>query len=175
MLQRMNGLRSERWFGGRDISGFIHRASVHAEGISRSALAGRPVVGISNSWSELVNCNLHFRALAEAVKRGVLLAGGLPLEFPTISLGENLMKPTAMLFRNLMAMDVEECIRAYPLDAVVLLGGCDKTVPAQLMGAASADLPAIMITGGPMLKGKWREQELGSGTDLWRLWAERRA
>src|SRR5216684_3255048 len=175
MLQRMSGLRSERWFGGRDISGFIHRASLHAEGISRSALTGRPVIGICNSWSELVNCNLHFRGLAEAVKRGVLLAGGLPLEFPTISLGENLMKPTAMLFRNLMAMDVEECIRAYPLDAVVLLGGCDKTVPAQLMGAASADLPAIMITGGPSEPAWFRGQALGAGTDLWHYADELRA
>lgn len=171
----MDELRSQRWFGGHDVSGFIHRASLHAEGISRSALAGRPVVGICNSWSELVNCNLHFRALAEAVKRGVLLAGGLPLEFPTISLGENLMKPTAMLYRNLMAMDVEECIRAYPLDAVVLLGGCDKTVPAQLMGAASADVPAIMITGGPSQPAWFRGLELGAGTDLWRYADELRA
>ena len=130
MAEGGDGLRSARWFGGTDLAGFIHRASLHGEGISRNALAGRPVIGICNSWSELVNCNLHFRGLAEAVKRGVLLAGGLPLEFPTISLGENLMKPTTMLFRNLMAMDVEECIRSYPLDAVVLLGGCDKTVPA---------------------------------------------
>jgi dihydroxy-acid dehydratase len=168
-------LRSARWFGGRDLPGFIHRASLHAEGISRSALAGRPVVGICNSWSELVNCNLHFRSLAEAVKRGVLLAGGLPLEFPTISLGENLMKPTAMLFRNLMAMDVEECIRAYPLDAVVLLGGCDKTVPAQLMGAASADVPAIMITGGPSQPAWFRGRQLGAGTDLWHYVDELRA
>src|SRR6266550_2088617 len=145
----MSGRRSERWFGGHDLAGFIHRASLHAEGISRGALADRPVVGICNSWSELVHCNLHFRGLAEAVKRGVLLAGGLPLEFPTISLGENLMKPTAMLYRNLMSMDVEESIRSYPLDAVVLIGGCDKTVPAQLMGAASANVPAIMLTGGP--------------------------
>ena len=175
MLRRMSGLRSERWFGGRDISGFIHRASLHAEGISRNALAGRPVVGICNSWSELVSCNLHFRGLAEAVKRGVLLAGGLPLEFPTISLGENLMKPTAMLFRNLMAMDVEECIRAYPLDAVVLLGGCDKTVPAQLMGAASADVPAIMITGGPSEPAWFRGRPLGAGTDLWHYADELRA
>jgi dihydroxy-acid dehydratase len=171
----MSELRSARWFGGRDLTGFIHRASLHAEGISRSALAGRPVVGICNSWSELVNCNLHFRSLAEAVKRGVLLAGGLPLEFPTISLGENLMKPTAMLFRNLMAMDVEECIRAYPLDAVVLLGGCDKTVPAQLMGAASADVPAIMITGGPSQPAWFRGRQLGAGTDLWHYVDELRA
>jgi dihydroxy-acid dehydratase len=175
MLEPVSGLRSERWFGGRDISGFIHRASLHAEGISRSALIGRPVVGICNSWSELVNCNLHFRGLAEAVKRGVLLAGGLPLEFPTISLGENLMKPTAMLFRNLMAMDVEECIRAYPLDAVVLLGGCDKTIPAQLMGAASADVPAIMVTGGPSEPAWFRGRALGAGTDLWHYADEFRA
>jgi dihydroxy-acid dehydratase len=122
-----------------------------------------------------VNCNLHFRGLAEAVKRGVLLAGGLPLEFPTISLGENLMKPTAMLFRNLMAMDVEECIRAYPLDAVVLLGGCDKTVPAQLLGAASADVPAIMVTGGPSEPAFFRGRQLGAGTDLWHYVDELRA
>ena len=123
-------MRSERWFGGRDISGFIHRASIHAEGISRNALAGRPVVGICNSWSELVNCNLHFRQLAESVKRGVLLAGGLPLEFPTISLGENLMKPTTLLYRNLMAMDVEGHPRL-PARRGRGLGGCDKTIPAQ--------------------------------------------
>jgi dihydroxy-acid dehydratase len=168
-------LRSASWFAGHDLSGFIHRASLHAEGISRGALAGRPVVGICNSWSELVNCNLNLRGLADAVKRGVLLAGGLPLEFPTISLGENLMKPTAMLFRNLMAMDVEECIRAYPLDAVVLLGGCDKTVPAQLMGAASANVPAIMLTAGPSEAAVFRGRELGAGTDLWHYVAELRA
>ena len=171
----VSGLRSERWFGGRDISGFIHRASIHAEGISRAALSGRPVIGICNPWSELVNCNLHFRGLAEAVRRGVLLGGGLPLEFPTISLGENLMKPTTMLFRNLMAMDVEECIRAYPLDAVVLIAGCDKTVPAELMGAASADVPAIMITGGPSQAAWFRGRQLGAGTDLWHYVDELRA
>src|SRR5437868_11834428 len=145
----------------------VHRAYLKSEGISQRALSNRPIIGIANSWSEYVNCNLHFRSLAEAVKRGVLQAGGLPLEFPTISLGENLMKPTAMLFRNLMAMDVEECIRAYPLDAVVLLGGCDKTVPAQLMGAASADVPAIMITGGPAEPAWFKGRQLGAGTDLW--------
>ena len=168
-------MRSERWFGGRDLAGFIHRSSIHAEGISRSALAGRPVVGICNPWSELVNCNLHFRGLAEAVRRGVLLAGGLPLEFPTISLGENLMKPTTLLYRNLMAMDVEECIRAYPFDAVVLLAGCDKTVPAELMGAASADVPAIMVTGGPSEAAWFRGRRLGAGTDLWHYAEEVRA
>jgi dihydroxy-acid dehydratase len=168
-------LRSARWFGNADLAGFIHRASIHAEGISRAALANRPVVGICNSWSELVNCNLHFRQLAESVKRGVLMAGGLPLEFPTISLGENLMKPSSMLFRNLMAMDVEESIRAYPFDAVVLLGGCDKTVPAQLMGAASAGVPAIMVTGGPSEPAWFEGRQLGAGTDLWHYADELRA
>jgi dihydroxy-acid dehydratase len=170
-----NPLRSARWFGANDLAGFIHRASLHAEGFSRAALEGRPIIGICNAWSELVNCNLHFRGLAEAAKRGVLQAGGLPLEFPTISLGENLMKPSAMLFRNLMAMDVEECIRSYPLDAVVLLGGCDKTVPAQLMGAASAGVPAIMVTGGPSQAAYFRGRELGAGTDLWHYADELRA
>ena len=168
-------MRSARWFGANDLAGFIHRASLHAEGFSRAALSGRPVIGICNSWSELVHCNLHFRGLAEAAKRGVLQAGGLPLEFPTISLGENLMKPSTMLYRNLMAMDVEECIRAYPLDAVILLGGCDKTVPAQLMGAISAGVPAIMITGGPSQAAYFRGRELGAGTDLWHYADELRA
>src|SRR5438128_2465161 len=175
VISENGGLRSTRWFGAHDLSGFIHRASIHAEGISRSALAGRPVIGICNSWSELVHCNLHFRSLAESVKRGILQAGGLPLEFPTISLGENLMKPTTMLFRNLMSMDVEECIRAYPLDAVVLLGGCDKTVPAQLMGVASVDVPAIMVTGGPSEPAWFRGRELAGGTDLWHYVDELRA
>jgi L-arabonate dehydrase len=168
-------LRSRNWFGRQDLDGFVHRSWLKAEGFSDHVFDGRPVVGIANSWSELTNCNAHLRQLADAVKRGVWSAGGFPLEFPTISLGEVLMKPTTMLFRNLMAMDVEECIRAYPLDAVVLLSGCDKTTPAMLMGAASADVPAIMVTGGPMLRGRWRTEDLGSGTDNWRLWAERRA
>lgn len=168
-------LRSRNWFGRMDLDGFAHRSWLKTEGYSDLVFDGKPVIGVANSWSELTNCNAHLRQVAEAVKRGVWAAGGFPLEFPVISLGEVLMKPTAMLFRNLMAMDVEECIRAYPLDAVVLLSGCDKTTPAMLMGAASADVPAIMVTGGPMLRGKWRAEELGSGTDLWRLWAERRA
>src|SRR5262245_13867809 len=168
-------LRSRNWFGRNDLDGFVHRSWLKAEGFSDAVFDGRPVVGIANSWSELTNCNAHLRQVADAVKRGVWSAGGFPLEFPTISLGEVIMKPTTMLFRNLMAMDVEECIRAYPLDAVVLLSGCDKTTPAMLMGAASADVPAVMVTGGPMLRGKWRTEELGSGTDAWRLWAERRA
>ena len=168
-------LRSRNWFGRQDLDGFAHRSWLKTEGYSDLVFDGRPVIGIGNSWSELTNCNAHLRQVAEAVKRGVWSAGGFPLEFPTISLGEVLMKPTTMLFRNLMAMDVEECVRAYPLDAVVLLSGCDKTTPAMLMGAASADVPTIMVTGGPMLRGMWRQEELGSGTDLWRLWAEKRA
>jgi dihydroxy-acid dehydratase len=168
-------LRSRNWFGRTDLDGFVHRSWLKAEGFSDVVFDGRPVIGIANSWSELTNCNAHLRQAAEAVKRGVWSAGGFPLEFPTISLGEVLMKPTTMMFRNLMSMDVEECIRAYPLDAVVLLSGCDKTTPAMLMGAASADVPAVIVTGGPMLSGKWRDQELGSGTDGWRLWAEKRA
>ncbi|KRF24392.1 IlvD/Edd family dehydratase [Phycicoccus sp. Soil803] len=171
----ISSLRSQRWFGPHDLTGFIHRTAIQSEGFSQFAVKDRPVVGIANSWSELVNCNAHFRLLAEAVKRGVLMAGGLPLEFPTISLGESLMKPSAMLFRNLMAMDVEESIRAYPLDAIVLLGGCDKTVPAQLMGAASADVPTIMLTGGPQEPAYFRGRQLGVGTDTWKYADELRA
>jgi len=170
-----NGLRSARWFGTDDLSGLIHRSALRAEGIAQGALDGRPVIGICNSWSELVNCNVHFRALATSAKRGVLRAGGLPLEFPTMSLGEQLMKPTTMLFRNLMAMDVEESLRAYPLDATVLIAGCDKTVPAQLMGATSAGVPAIMVTGGPAQAAVFRGRELGVGTDLWRYLDDYRA
>lgn len=148
---------------------------MRASGFSRMAIDGRPIVGICNSWSEVVNCNMHFRGLADSVRRGVLAAGGYPLEFPTIALGEQLMKPTTMLFRNLMAMDVEESIRAYPFDSVVLLGGCDKTVPAQLMGAASADVPAIVLTGGPASPAVFNGKQLGVGTDLWEYIDEVRA
>src|SRR5437879_2369343 len=168
-------LRSRNWFAPKTLDGFMHRSYLKAEGFSDVVFDGRPVIGIANSWSELTNCNAHLRQVAEAVKRGVLSAGGFPLEFPTIAFGETRMKPTAMLFRNLMAMDVEECIRAYPLDAVVLLGGCDKTVPAQLMGAASADVPAIMITGGPSQPAWFRGRQLGAGTDLWHYVDELRA
>jgi dihydroxy-acid dehydratase len=164
---RTSKLRSARWFEGDDVPAFVHRSALRAEGLPTAAFAGRPVIGICNSWSELVNCNVHFRALANSVRRGVLQAGGLPLEFPTMSLGEQLMKPTTMLYRNLMAMDVEESIRAHPLDGVVLIAGCDKTVPAQLLGAASADVPAIMLTGGPATPAVFRGREIGVGTDLW--------
>src|SRR5438034_89593 len=157
-------LRSAEWFQRKDMAGFIHRAFTKADGFSDADLR-KPVIGIANTWSEANHCNAHLKTIAEAVKRGVWQSGGLPLEFPTISLSEILIKPTTMLFRNLMAMDTEEMIRAQPLDGVVLLCGCDKTTPAQLMGAASADLPAIMVTGGPMLNGRWRGQSLGACTD----------
>ncbi len=170
----LRDLRSRNWFGRSDVDGFVHRSWLKSEGFGDELFDGRPVIGIANSWSEITNCNTSLRQIAEAVKRGVLLAGGFPLEFPTISLAEPFMKPTTMLFRNLMAMDVEECIRAYPLDGVVLLSGCDKTTPAMLMGAASADVPAVMVTSGPMLRAKWGAEEIGSGTDLWRYWEERR-
>lgn len=168
-------LRSQSWFGPDDLNGLIHRAWIGSEGFTRDVFDGRPVIGIANSWSETANCNVHLRALADHVKRGVWRAGGFPLEFPVISLGEAIMKPTTMLFRNLMAMDVEECIRAYPFDGVVLLSGCDKTTVAMLMGAASADVPAIMVTGGPMLRGIRGTQELPSGSAVWAADADRRA
>src|SRR3954466_2782279 len=158
-------LRSQEWWGQPNYESFTRRAWLRAEGFTSDVFQNKPVIGICNSWSELNNCNAHLRTVADAVKRGVLAAGGFPLEFPTISLGETFMRPTTMLFRNLMAMDVEECIRANPLDGVVLLCGCDKTTPAQLMGAASADVPAIVVPGGPMLSGQWRDRKLGAGTD----------
>jgi dihydroxy-acid dehydratase len=161
----MKNTRSREWFQAPEYYGFARRAWLRSEGFPADVFDGKPVIGICNSWSELNNCNLHLRDVAAAVKRGVWAAGGVPLEFPTISLGEMFMRPTTMMYRNLMAMDVEESIRANPLDAVVLLCGCDKTTPAQLMGAASADIPAMVVPGGPMLAGEWRGQRLGSGTD----------
>ena len=139
------------------------------QGLPHDLFDGRPVIGICNTWSELTPCNAHFRQLAERVKRGVYEAGGFPLEFPVMSLGETLMRPTTMMFRNLAAMDVEESIRANPLDGVVLLVGCDKTTPALVMGAASCDLPSIAVSGGPMLNGRWRDQQIGSGTHVWKF------
>ncbi len=158
-------LRSRQWWTGKEYYNFSRRAWLRSEGYTADVFENRPVIGICNSWSELNNCNAHLRTVAEAVKRGVWRAGGFPLEFPTISLGEMFMKPTSMLYRNLMSMDVEESIRANPIDGVVLLCGCDKTTPAQIMGAASADIPAIVVTGGPMLSGQWRDRKLGAGTD----------
>ena len=161
----MKNKRSSQWFQTPGYHGMARRAWLRSEGYPADVFDGKPIIGICNSWSELNNCNAHLREVAAAVKRGVLAAGGIPLEFPTISLGEMFMLPTTMMFRNLMAMDVEESIRANPMDAVVLLCGCDKTTPAQLMGAASADVPAIVIPGGPMLAGTFQGQRLGSGTD----------
>ena len=146
-----------------------------SQGLPDDSFDGRPIIGICNTWSELTPCNAHLRILAEHVKRGVWQAGGVPLEFPVSSLGETQIRPTAMLFRNLLAMDVEEAIRGYPIDGVVLLGGCDKTTPAQLMGAASVDLPTIVVSSGPMLNGRFRGETIGSGTDVWRLSEDLRA
>jgi len=168
-------MRSAAWFSAGGRAGMIYRSWLQSEGFTPEVFDGRPVIGIANSWSELTPCNAHLRGVADAVKRGVWQAGGFPLEFPTMSLGETLMRPTAMLFRNLMAMEVEETLRANPLDAVVLLSGCDKTTPAMLMAAASVDLPAIMVTGGPMLNGKFRGGDVGSGTHVWRFEQEHAA
>lgn len=158
--------RSSEWFGREGKYGFIPRSWMRGQGFGPELFDGRPVIGICNTWSELNPCNRHLRELAEYVKRGVLLAGGYPLEFPVMSLGEPLMRPTTMMFRNLASMEVEETIRANPIDGVVLLAGCDKTTPALLMGAASCDIPSILVSGGPMLNGRFRGRELGSGTDV---------
>lgn len=161
--------RSQAWFGKQDRDGFVHRSWTAKPGYPQDSFDGRPIIGICNTWSELVPCNSHFRELAEFVKRGVLEAGGFPLEFPVFSLGETQLRPTAMLFRNLGSMDVEESIRGNPIDGVVLLMGCDKTTPALLMGAASCGLPTIGLSGGPMLNGKFRGKDIGSGTGVWMM------
>jgi L-arabonate dehydrase len=161
--------RSQDWFGREGKDGFLHRSWIKNQGYPDDLFDGRPVIGICNTWSELTPCNGHFRELAEFVKRGVYEAGGFPLEFPVMSLGETQLRPTAMLFRNLASMDVEESIRGNPLDGVVLLMGCDKTTPALLMGAASCDLPTIGISGGPMLSGHFRGKQIGSGTGVWQM------
>ena len=162
-------LRSAKSYGKLDKDGFIHRSWIKGTGLPEHVFDGRPVIGICNTWSELVTCQFHLRDLAEYVKRGVWEAGGVPIEFPAMSLPETQMRPTAMLFRNLLAMEVEESIRANPIDGVVLLGGCDKTTPGQLMGAASVDLPTMVVSSGPMLNGKFQGRDIGSGTDVWRF------
>jgi L-arabonate dehydrase len=159
-------LRSQAWFGRQDKMGFYYRSFLKNRGIPQDQFEGKPVIGICNTWSELNPCNAHLRSIAEHVRYGVLEVGGFPLEFPVSSLGEVLMRPTAMLYRNLAAMDVEEAIRAHPLDGVILLMGCDKTTPALLMGAASADLPTIGVSGGPQLRGVYRGEIIGSGTNI---------
>src|SRR5246500_4931722 len=167
--------RSQAWFGKNDRDGFVHRSWIKNQGYPHDELDGRPVIGICNTWSERTPCNSHFRELAEFVKRGVWEAGGFPLEFPVMSLGETQLRPTAMFFRNLASMDVEESIRGNPMDGVVLLMGCDKTTPSLLMGAASCDLPTIGLSGGPMLSGKFQGHDLGSGTGLWQMSEQVRA
>lgn len=161
-------LRSQQWFGKTGKDGFIYRAWMKNQGIPDDYFQGKPVIGICNTWSELTPCNAHFRELAEFVKKGVIEAGGFPVEFPVMSLGETLIKPTAMLYRNLASMDVEESIRANPIDGVVLMCGCDKTTPSLVMGACSVDLPSLVISGGPMMKGKFKGKEIGT-SDVWRF------
>ena len=168
-------LRSSHWFGLKDRDGFIHRSWMKNQGFPPDLFDGRPVIGICNTFSELTPCNAHLRQVAERVKRGVYEAGGFPLEFPVMSLGETNIRPTAMLFRNLASMDVEESIRGNPIDGVVLLCGCDKTTPSLLMGAASCDLPAIVVSGGPMLNGNFHGQRIGSGTGVWQMSEDVRA
>ena len=167
--------RSQEWFGGTGRNGFIHRSWMRNQGFAPDVFDGRPVIGIATTWSELTPCNAHLRGVAEAVKRGVWESGGFPLEFPVMSLGEPLMRPTTSLYRNMLAMEAEELIRANPLDGVVMLTGCDKTTPGLAMGAASVNLPSLMITGGPMLNGKFRGRDIGSGTDVWKFTEEHRA
>ncbi|HTF94578.1 MAG TPA: IlvD/Edd family dehydratase [Cellvibrio sp.] len=162
-------LRSTQWFGNQDKNGFMYRSWMKNQGIPEHHFLGKPIIGICNTWSELTPCNSHFRELAESVRRGILEAGGVPVEFPVFSNGESNLRPTAMLTRNLAAMDVEESIRGNPIDGVVLLVGCDKTTPALVMGAASCDLPTIVVTGGPMLNGKHKGKDVGSGTLVWRM------
>ncbi len=167
--------RSQNWFGKEGKDGFIYRSWIKNQGYPAHQFKGKPVIGICNTWSEVTPCNGHFRELAQFVKNGVYEAGGFPLEFPVMSLGETIVRPTAMLYRNLAAMTVEESIRANPFDAVVLLTGCDKTTPSLVMGAASVDLPSIVLSGGPMLNGKFRGKDIGSGTDVWRFDADVKA
>ena len=168
-MDKKRKLRSSEWFGGNDKMGFVHRSWLRNQGYPDDYFEGKPVIGICNTWSELTPCNGHLRDFAEVVKRGILEAGGFPLEFPVMSLGETIMKPTTMLFRNLASMDTEESIRANPLDGIVLLTGCDKTTPSTIMGACSVDLPTIVVPGGPMLTGRFRGEKIGSGSMNWMI------
>nr|WP_278116136.1 L-arabinonate dehydratase [Mesorhizobium sp. WSM4875]WIE94651.1 L-arabinonate dehydratase [Mesorhizobium sp. WSM4875] len=168
-------LRSARWFGPDDLKGFGHRSRIMQMGYSASDWVGKPVIAILNTWSDINPCHAHFKARVEDVKRGVLQAGGFPIELPALSLSENFVKPTTMLYRNMLAMDTEELIRSHPVDGAVLMGGCDKTTPGLIMGAISAGIPAIYIPAGPMLRGNWKGKVLGSGSDAWKFWDERRA
>ena len=172
-LKTSETLRSHRWTGPDDLRSFGHRSRLKQMGYAAEDYAGKPVIAILNTWSDLNTCHTHFPQRVQEVKRGVWQAGGFPVEIPVMALSETFMKPSAMMYRNLLAMEVEEVLRCHPVDGAVLMGGCDKTTPALLMGAVSADLPAIYFPGGPMLKGNWNGTTLGSGTDAWKYWAER--
>jgi dihydroxy-acid dehydratase len=173
--KRPEDLRSHRWYGATDLRSFGHRSRSAQMGYSRADYLGKPVIAIVNTWSDINPCHTHFRQRAEEVKRGVWQAGGFPVEMPALTLSEPFQKPTTMLYRNLLAMETEELLRSYPADGAVLMGGCDKTTPALLMGAISMNLPAVFLPAGPMLRGDWRGQSLGSGSDVWKYWAEKRA
>ncbi len=175
MTKNKKPLRSERWFAPDDLRAFGHRSRAMQMGYSLEDWQGKPVIAIVNSWSDINQCHAHFKSRVEDVRRGILQAGGFPIELPTLSLSEPFVKPTTMLYRNMMAMEVEELLRSHPVDGAVLMGGCDKTTPALLMGAISAGLPAIYLPAGPMLRGNWRGRQLGSGSDAWKYWDERRA
>src|SRR5215212_9103487 len=175
MKRDPSSLRSHRWFGRDDMRSFGHRSRAKQAGFSLDDISGKPVIAILNTWSDANPCHTHFRQRAEEVKRGIWQAGGFPMEIPLLTLGETFMKPSTMMYRNLLAMDAEEALRAYPADGAILLGGCDKTVPALVMGATSANLPALFVPAGPMLRGNWRGEVLGSGSDVWKYWDEKRA
>src|SRR6476659_5666874 len=168
-------LRSARWFAPDDLRAFGHRSRAMQMGYAPEEWKDRPVIAIVNTWSDAQPCHMHFKSRVDDVKRGVLMAGGFPMELPALSLSESLLKPTTMLYRNMLAMDVEELLRCHPVDGAVLMGGCDKTTPALLMGATSAGFPCIFVPAGPMLRGNWKGKVLGSGSDAWKYWDERRA
>ena len=173
--KRPEDLRSHRWLGVDDMRSFGHRSRLRQGGYDADDWTGKPVIGIINTWSDINSCHAHLRARAENVKRGVLQAGGLPIELPAMSLSEPFVKPSTMLYRNLLAMETEELLRSHPIDGAVLMGGCDKTTPGLIMGAISMGLPAIYVPAGPMLRGNWHGQCLGSGSDVWKYWDEKRA
>src|SRR3712207_3888856 len=173
--KRPEELRSHRWYGVRDLRSFGHRSRTKQMGYAAEDYSGKPVIGIINTWSDINPCHTHFKERVEAVKRGVWQAGGFPVELPAMSLSEPFQKPSTMLYRNFLAMETEELLRSHPIDGAVLMGGCDKTTPALLMGAITMDLPAIFFPAGPMLRGNWRGKTLGSGSDVWKVWDEKRA
>ena len=175
MRRSIDQLRSQRWFASDDIRGFAHRQRMQQQGLAREEFMGRPIIGILNTWSDLSPCHAHLRDRAQAIKRGVLQAGGYPLELPAMSLGEVMVKPTTMLYRNFLAMEAEELIRSLPLDGVVLLGGCDKTTPGLVMGALSMDVPALFCPAGPMLNDRYKGQRVGAGTHSRKYWDEYQA